>query len=396
MKRTAPFREPRSQNYVWKSSLFDSSCLRRPLHFEKLRYLGLPNVVHSTAADSPKITTAPFSSLTNFTFGKSLAGNTGVSIGCGSCTTSTMTLINCTSSRHERQSSMNTISSSKNIAAASPFTSIFNNLNKSTAAPFSIATAVTTSVTPVMVSKENTTSHLNKSAASDAEDDYVSNAEFQPVIPLPDVVEVNTGEENEIVLFEHRAKLLRFDKKAGEWKERGLGNIKLLQDKDDVNRLRLLIPREQVHKLCCNQRYCFHSAFSWAGQDFSNNEAQDRMSAEGREADVQSSKASSQAAAENTEMGSKGVEKRQGFGDIFKPKAGSWTCQACYILNKADKMYCVACDSPKDNTVSPKSAVSNIAAPISNTFNFGFPVAGAASAILTPSHPHLHISETRS
>ncbi|KAL9889267.1 uncharacterized protein ACN427_008645 [Glossina fuscipes fuscipes] len=396
---------------------------------------GIPNVVHSTAADSPKITTAPFSSLTNFTFGKSLAGNTGVSIGCGSCTTSTMTLINCTSSVTGTISSLtsassvtnantsaNTISSSKNVTAASPFASIFNNLNKSTAAPFSIATAVTTSVTPVMVSKENATSNLNKSAASDAEDDYVSNAEFQPVIPLPDVVEVNTGEENEIVLFEHRAKLLRFDKKAGEWKERGLGNIKLLQDKDDVNKLRLLMRREQVHKLCCNQRVYKDTAFtymknsdtalSWAGQDFSDNElvvemltvrfktpevckqflkalneAQDRMSAEGREANVQSSKASSEAAAKNTEMGSKGVEKKQGFGDIFKPKAGSWTCQACYILNKADKMYCVACDSPKDNTVSPKPALSNIAAPISNTFNFGFPAAGAASTILTPSLP---------
>ncbi|KAL9896692.1 E3 SUMO-protein ligase RanBP2-like [Glossina fuscipes fuscipes] len=337
-------------------------------------------------------------------------------INCTSSVTGTISSLTSASSVTNANTSANTISSSKNITEASPFTSISNNLNKSTAAPFSIGTAVTTSVTPVMVSKENATSNLNKSAASDAEDDYVSNAEFQPVIPLPDVVEVNTGEENEIVLFEHRAKLLRFDNKAGEWKERGLGNIKLLQDKDDINKLRLLMRREQVHKLCCNQRvnkdtaftYMKNTALSWAGQDFSDNElvvemltvrfktpevckqflkalneAQDRMSAEGKEANVQSSKASSEAAAKNTEMGSKGDEKKQGFGDIFKPKAGSWTCQACYILNEADKMYCVACDSPKDNTVSPKSTVSNIAAPISKTFNFGFPAAGAASTILT-------------
>uniref|UniRef100_A0A1B0FKA0 E3 SUMO-protein ligase RanBP2 n=1 Tax=Glossina morsitans morsitans TaxID=37546 RepID=A0A1B0FKA0_GLOMM len=393
---------------------------------------GIPNVMRSTAADSFKFTT--FSLPANFKFGNSLAANTGVSIGCGSCTTSTTTLINCTSnvtgtissltsvsSVTNANTSMNTISSCKDIRAA--LASIFNNLNKSTTSPFSIAAAITTtSVAPVMVSKENVSSNVNKSAASDAEDDYVSNAEFQPVTPLPDVVEVNTGEENEIVLFEHRAKLLRFDKTAGEWKERGLGNIKLLRDKDDVNKLRLLMRREQVHKLCCNQRvykdtvftYMKNSdtALSWAGQDFSDNElvvemltvrfktpevckqflkalneAQDRMSAEGKETNVQSSKACSEAAAQDAEMGSKGDEKKQGFGDIFKSQAGSWTCETCYILNEADKIYCVACDSPKDNTVPPKSTVSNIAAPINKTFNFGFPAAGAASTILTPSLP---------
>jgi len=33
--------------------------------------------------------------------------------------------------------------------------------------------------------------------------------DFQPVIPLPAEVELTTGEEEEIVLFENRAKLFR-------------------------------------------------------------------------------------------------------------------------------------------------------------------------------------------
>ena len=33
---------------------------------------------------------------------------------------------------------------------------------------------------------------------------------FEPIIPLPDKIDVKTGEEDEEVLFSHRAKLYRF------------------------------------------------------------------------------------------------------------------------------------------------------------------------------------------
>jgi len=88
----------------------------------------------------------------------------------------------------------------------------------------------------------------------DAEEEYEPTAQFQPVIPLPELIDVVTGEENEIVLFEHRAKLLRYDKAANEWKERGLGIMKLLQQKSNPSQVRLLMRREQIFKLCCNQR----------------------------------------------------------------------------------------------------------------------------------------------
>ncbi|CAL7942946.1 unnamed protein product [Xylocopa violacea] len=72
---------------------------------------------------------------------------------------------------------------------------------------------------------------------------------FMPLIPLPDKIEVKTGEEDEEVLYSHRAKLFRFDK--NEWKERGLGDIKLLRHKE-TGKLRLVMRREQVLKLCLN------------------------------------------------------------------------------------------------------------------------------------------------
>ncbi|KAK1127033.1 hypothetical protein K0M31_004646 [Melipona bicolor] len=74
---------------------------------------------------------------------------------------------------------------------------------------------------------------------------------FSPIIPLPDKIEVKTGEEEEEVLYSHRAKLFRYDKSENEWKERGLGDIKLLRHKE-TGKLRLVMRREQILKLCLN------------------------------------------------------------------------------------------------------------------------------------------------
>ncbi|XP_011183994.2 E3 SUMO-protein ligase RanBP2 [Zeugodacus cucurbitae] len=307
---------------------------------------------------------------------------------------------------------------STTTTTSSPFANIFSNLGKSgvtTSSPFSVGNLPAFSATnsaqdsiATAVGGSTATSALNKSNTSDAEDEYVPTATFNPVIPLPDLVEVSTGEENEIVLFEHRAKLLRFDKDAGEWKERGIGNMKLLQDKDDVNKVRLVMRREQIHKLCCNQRLYKNTAFkyaknsqtalTWAGQDYSESElttemltvrfkladtckqfheavlkAQANMS---DEADEKNAKVSGGSATIGKQTKEKSEGKQaavKGFGDAFKPKAGSWDCSACYISNTADKQYCIACDTPKDDTV-PKKDTTNVLLtnPPKASFVFGF------------------------
>ncbi|XP_014235888.1 ranBP2-like and GRIP domain-containing protein 3 [Trichogramma pretiosum] len=85
-------------------------------------------------------------------------------------------------------------------------------------------------------------------------DDEVEESEdvyFAPIIPLPDKIDVKTGEEDEDVLYSHRAKLFKFDTDTKEWKERGLGDIKLLKHKT-TKKLRLVMRRDQVLKLCLN------------------------------------------------------------------------------------------------------------------------------------------------
>ena len=86
----------------------------------------------------------------------------------------------------------------------------------------------------------------------DGEDEFVPTAEFAPVIPLPPLVEVKKGDEDDNTIYQVRAKLLRFDNTTNEWKERGLGDIKILQNKMKANKVRVVMWREQIHKLACN------------------------------------------------------------------------------------------------------------------------------------------------
>ncbi|XP_055734062.1 E3 SUMO-protein ligase RanBP2-like isoform X1 [Salvelinus fontinalis] len=108
-----------------------------------------------------------------------------------------------------------------------------------------------------VVSPTKSPAKLNQSGVSvDEEQDVTQEEErdglyFEPVVPLPDLVEISTGEENENVCFSHRAKLYRYDKDLNQWKERGIGDLKILQNYD-TKRVRLLMRRDQVLKICAN------------------------------------------------------------------------------------------------------------------------------------------------
>ncbi|CAJ0570325.1 unnamed protein product, partial [Mesorhabditis spiculigera] len=80
------------------------------------------------------------------------------------------------------------------------------------------------------------------------DDEYEAQADFQPIVPLPDLIE--TGEEGEEVVFKERCKLYRYDKEAREAKKRGVGDIKILRNSNGL--YRCVMRREQVHKLCTN------------------------------------------------------------------------------------------------------------------------------------------------
>ncbi|KAJ2940185.1 hypothetical protein O0L34_g11749 [Tuta absoluta] len=73
---------------------------------------------------------------------------------------------------------------------------------------------------------------------------------FEPVVSLP-IVEIPTLEEDEEELVKIRARLYRYDTSDHEWKERGTGDIKLLEHKHN-HTVRVVMRRDKTHKVCAN------------------------------------------------------------------------------------------------------------------------------------------------
>lgn len=70
------------------------------------------------------------------------------------------------------------------------------------------------------------TKHESDEEGEHADEEY--DPHYEPIVPLPEAIVVSTGEESETVLFNERAKLYRYDNDTKEWKERGVGQIKVL------------------------------------------------------------------------------------------------------------------------------------------------------------------------
>ncbi|CAK9860409.1 unnamed protein product [Sphagnum jensenii] len=75
-------------------------------------------------------------------------------------------------------------------------------------------------------------------------------AQIAPIVKLQEV-SISTGEENEDVLLDIKAKLYRFDKDGTQWKERGVGQVKLLQHQQ-TKKVRLLMRQSRTLKICAN------------------------------------------------------------------------------------------------------------------------------------------------
>eukprot|EP00096_Caligus_rogercresseyi_P009702 TRINITY_DN3341_c0_g1_i2.p1 TRINITY_DN3341_c0_g1~~TRINITY_DN3341_c0_g1_i2.p1 ORF type:complete len:1855 (+),score=585.20 TRINITY_DN3341_c0_g1_i2:261-5825(+) len=205
------------------------------------------------------------------------------------------------------------------------------------------------------------------------DDDHDPCPDFKPIIPLPEEVEVVTGEEEEEILFEDRSKLYRFVDK--EWKERGLGQIKILMHKTS-GKVRLLMRREQTHKICANHHILpdikvekmknQEKAVTWSANDFSDEEVQlENFSARFKTAEqadtfLEAFTTAQTAVSIFSSSPTKGqVTKTAPFlSSGGTPKTGKWECSHCYISNDEDKKTCVACEASKDGKVSTPVVVT--------------------------------------
>ena len=64
-------------------------------------------------------------------------------------------------------------------------------------------------------------------------------------------METKSGEEDEEILFKERTKLYRWDRGLNQWKERGVGDIKIFYH-PAKGTYRVIMRREQVLNVCAN------------------------------------------------------------------------------------------------------------------------------------------------
>ncbi|KAL2237118.1 ran-binding protein 1 homolog c-like [Sesamum indicum] len=99
---------------------------------------------------------------------------------------------------------------------------------------------------PTTLKREEEEEEDSKPAA----DDEDTGAQVAPIVKLQEVA-VTTGEENEDVLLDLKSKLYRFDKEGNQWKERGVGTVKLLKHKE-TGKVRLVMRQNKILKICAN------------------------------------------------------------------------------------------------------------------------------------------------
>lgn len=241
----------------------------------------------------------------------------------------------------------------------------------------------------------------------DEVEEYEPQVDFTPVIPLPELVEVKTGEEDEEVLFCERSKLFRYDTETKEWKERGLGELKIL--KSATNKVRVLMRREQIHKICANHSITpeislspmasSDKAWVWAAMDFADEEmkqekfaarfktaelakkfhdtfekAKEIAKSSSKEASVEKdAKESTPDSTDGNKSSSKAAAPLSSLSQ-FKASAGSWECDGCLCRNGPEVNVCPACKTNKPGYEPPKDTETK------STFSFGIPSQPASSS----------------
>ena len=199
-----------------------------------------------------------------------------------------------------------------------------------------------------------------------ADGDHPDEPYFEPIIPLPFKIDVKTGEEDEQVMFSHRAKLYRFVAEEKQWKERGIGNIKLLRNARS-RKVRVLMRRDRVLKLCANHQITTDMSLqpnagsdrSWVWSthaDFSEGECKaERLAVRFKNGDI--AKQFKEKFEECQEMlknqaslkppVQKETVNTEGVKEDLLSEEGSWECDTCMVRNGSDKLVCAACTSPK-------------------------------------------------
>ncbi|CAL8266775.1 unnamed protein product [Lota lota] len=234
---------------------------------------------------------------------------------------------------------------------------------------------------------------------------------FEPIVPLPDKIDVKTGEEEEQELFCNRAKLYRFEMETKEWKERGIGNIKILKH-NTSGKVRILMRREQVLKICANHYINADTllkpnagsdkSWVWNAIDYADEQPKPEQLAirfktaeeallfktkfEEAKQHVPKSPVK-HCLQEKRDVGYKLNETQSSFGAQFALKDGEWDCNVCYVRNKPKDIQCAACQTKNPENVSKpegKTKPPHEGPTVASSFTFKFGTDSSKNSSGTP------------
>ncbi|XP_070831373.1 E3 SUMO-protein ligase RanBP2 isoform X2 [Chaetodon trifascialis] len=235
-----------------------------------------------------------------------------------------------------------------------------------------------------------------RAAESDNDSTHVEEDEdgphFEPIVPLPDKVDVKTGEEEEEEMFCNRAKLYRFDTESKEWKERGIGNVKILKH-STKGKVRLLMRREQVLKICANHYITADmllkpnagsdKSWVWNAIDYADEEPKPEQLAirfktvdeaslfKAKFEEAQKTVLKSPEEHDQQERKEETLKVSGSLAAQFALKEGEWDCTVCFVRNKPTEMRCAACQSANPNS-SSKPDIQAVGETKASPFTFKF------------------------
>ncbi|GLT89402.1 hypothetical protein SLE2022_073830 [Rubroshorea leprosula] len=127
--------------------------------------------------------------------------------------------------------------------------------------------------------------HNREEENAPSAEDEDTGAEVAAIVKLEEVA-ITTGEEDEDPILDLKSKLYRFDKDGNQWKERGVGTVKLLKHKV-TGKVRLVMRQSKTLKICANhfvlptmsvQEHAGNDkSCVWHATDFADGELKDEL-----------------------------------------------------------------------------------------------------------------------
>ena len=313
----------------------------------------------------------------------SLLATSSVQVSSGGLFTLTPSLTTSASSSSPDRVPTTTPTTTVSLSFYSPPATVAVSSSEHTLHLSTLGTLISDSISPPLA-PERGTEEGRARKSSEQDSSYDALPDFEPIVSLPALKELSTGEENERELFAHRAKLYRFDSQTSAWKERGIGDIKILEHKTN-GKMRVIMRRDQILKLCCNHYITAemtltpvqgNNQFAWYTHcDFSDGEAKpEKLAVRFKQASVATEFKSvfegcvervkdqgKKKPSEDTSSQISSPATESSLREKFSAPEGSWECDTCLVQNKASDVKCVACGSGKpgaEETDTSSSAAS--------------------------------------